>query len=48
MQYVKILSTGKIAEVRMQLRDHLVIRYQDGTTEKILRRLVEPLDLVDA
>jgi hypothetical protein len=45
MKYCKVKANGQVGEVRIQLKDHVVVRFQNGDTEKIARSEVEELEL---
>lgn len=39
--YCKLLDSGKIVEIRITLTNHYIVRYPDGTTEKVLKTNTE-------
>lgn len=46
--YCRVKASGQVAQIRMQLTNHYIIRYQDGSVERVLKSEVEVLELEDA
>lgn len=42
--YCEVLPSRKIGEVRMNLREAVIVRYIDGTTERVDRKLTKPVE----